>query len=186
MKAAVYLGGPKNIRVQEVPDPVPKEGEILVKIGAANICGVDSRTYNHGDKKITPPRILGHEFAGTVVEVAGKHTDIKAGDRVTAYVVLPCGSCVYCKRGRANLCDTRTTISYHHDGAFADYMVIPRQAVENRHVFRIPLHTIWTGMPICSHRSAMTQFRGERTVPCLRYLKKYSSIRARYMCASNH
>lgn len=140
MKAAVYLGGPKNIKIQEVPDPVLLEGEILVKVGAANICGVDSRTYNHGDKKIEPPRILGHEFAGTVVEVANGDTDIKEGDRITSYVVLPCGTCVYCKRGRANLCDTRTTISYHYDGAFAQYMVLPKEAVDNRHVFRIPEH----------------------------------------------
>ena len=140
MKAAVYMGGEKNIVVKDVPDPVPGDGEILVKVEASNICGVDSRTYNHGDKKIEPPRVLGHEFAGTVVEVNNKETDVKTGDRITCYVVLPCGTCIYCKRGRANLCDTRTTISYHHDGAFAEHIVIPRQAVDNKHIFQLPEH----------------------------------------------
>jgi L-iditol 2-dehydrogenase len=140
MKAAVYLGGPNNIKIEEVPDPKLREGEVLVEVGASTLCGVDSRIYNHGDKKIDPPRILGHEFAGTVREVRSDGTDIEIGDRITCYVVLPCGTCVYCKRGRANLCDTRTTISYQHDGAFARYIVIPRQAVENRHIFRLPDH----------------------------------------------
>jgi L-iditol 2-dehydrogenase len=140
MKAAVYLGGAKNIKIQDVPKPVLKDGEILMKVGAANLCGVDSRTYNHGDKKIEPPRILGHEFAGTVVEINHKDPGVALGDRITAYVVLPCGTCIYCKRGRANLCDTRTTISYQHDGAFAEYIAIPKQAVDNRHLFKIPDH----------------------------------------------
>lgn len=138
MKAAVYLGGPQNIAVQEVPKPEIQEGEALLKIGACNICGVDLRTYRYGDKKIEPPRILGHELSGTVVELKHPDAGVNVGDRVIMYVVLPCGTCVYCKKGRANLCETRTTIAYQHDGAFAEYMRVPKQAVENRHLIRIP------------------------------------------------
>ncbi len=140
MKAAVYMGGAKNIQIKEVPDPVLEEGEVLIKVGAANICGVDSRTYNFGDKKIEPPRILGHEFAGTVVDGARPELGINIGDRVTSYVVIPCGTCIYCKRGRANMCETRTTFGYQHDGSFAEYIVIPKKAVDNRHLFHIPEH----------------------------------------------
>jgi len=140
MKAAVYMGGPKNIQIKEVPVPVLKEGEVLIKVGAANICGVDSRTYTYGDKKIEPPRILGHEFAGTVVDGARPELGINEGDRVTSYVVIPCGTCTYCKQGKANMCETRTTIGYQHDGSFADYIIIPKKAVDNRHLFHIPEH----------------------------------------------
>ena len=138
MKAAVYLGGPQNIAVQEVPEPKLLEGEAMLKIGACNICGVDLRTFRHGDEKIKPPRVLGHELSGTVVELKHCNAGVKAGDRVTMYVVLACGACVYCKKGKANLCDTRTTIGYQHDGAFAEYMRVPKQAVENRHLIPIP------------------------------------------------
>ena len=138
MKAAVYLGGPKNIMVQEVPKPEIDDGEALLKIGACNICGVDSRTYNHGDPKIEPPRILGHELSGTVAELRNSNAGVEVGDRVIMYVVLPCGTCLYCKRGRANMCETRTTMAYQHDGAFAEYMRVPKQAVDNRQLIRIP------------------------------------------------
>jgi len=138
MKAAVYLGGPQNIVVKDVPKPDIQDGEALLKIGACNICGVDSRTYNHGDQKIVPPRILGHELSGTVVEFKNPNAGVEVGDRVIMYVVLPCGTCLYCKRGRANMCETRTTIAYQHDGAFAEYMRVPKQAVDNRQLIRIP------------------------------------------------
>jgi len=142
MKAAVYLGGAKNIQVQTVPDPVIREGEALLRVGACNVCGVDMRTWTHGDAKIAPPRILGHELAGTVVELGGaaarESAGVAVGDRVVMYPVLACGKCAYCRRGRANLCDTRTTMSYQHDGGFAELMVVPRAAVENRQLIKIP------------------------------------------------
>ena len=140
MKAAVYLGGPKNIKVKEVENPVIGQGEALIKVGACNICGVDLRTYYYGDMKIEPPRVLGHELSGTVAELKSEEAGVNVGDRVILYIVLSCGTCNYCKRGRANLCDHRTTISYQHDGAFAEYMAVPKQAVKNRQLFRIPNH----------------------------------------------
>jgi L-iditol 2-dehydrogenase len=140
MKAAVYLGGPENIEIQELPEPVIKDGEALIKIEACHVCGVDLRTYTYGDKKITPPRILGHELSGTVVELRSDVAGVKVGDRVTMYLVLPCGTCTYCKRGRSNLCETRTTMAYQHDGGFAEYMAVPRRAVENQQLIRIPDH----------------------------------------------
>lgn len=140
MKAAVYLGGPKNIHVQEFPDPVIKDGEALIKIEACHICGVDLRTYTYGDKKIAPPRILGHELSGTVVELKSDVAGVDVGDRVTMYLVLPCGRCTYCKAGKANLCEARATMAYQHDGAFAEYMAVPEQALENQQLVRIPDH----------------------------------------------
>jgi len=141
MKAAVYLGGAKNIQVKTVPDPVIREGEVLLRVGACNVCGVDMRTWTHGDAKISPPRILGHELAGTVVELGGPAAEASGaalGDRVVMYPVLACGKCTYCRRGRANLCDTRTTMSYQHDGGFAELVAVPRAAVEGGQLIRVP------------------------------------------------
>lgn len=137
MKAAVYQGKEKLV-VQDVPDPTIDDGEILLSIHACNVCGTDLRTYRNGDKKITPPRILGHEFCGTVVESrAGSEAGLAKGDRVVMYIVLPCGECRYCNAGRQNLCENRTTMSYHHDGAFAPLMKVPAKAVRNGQLFKV-------------------------------------------------
>jgi len=137
MKAAVYHGKEQLI-VEEVADPVIENGEVLLEIESCCVCGTDKRTYQHGDKKIIPPRILGHEFCGRVVESrAGDSSNIKNGDRVVMYIVMPCGTCVYCLSGRENLCASRTTMSYHHDGAFATHMKVPAKAVASGNLFKI-------------------------------------------------
>ncbi len=137
MQAAVYKGK-EHIDVENVPDPTLDEGEVLVEIDACAVCGTDLRTYRHGDKKIIPPRILGHEFCGRVVESrANGDANVHVGDRVVMYIVLSCGECRYCKMGRQNLCINRTTMSYHHDGAFAPFVKIPAKGVRNGHLFKV-------------------------------------------------
>lgn len=137
MRAAVYKGK-EEIVVEDVADPSLDDGEVLIEVDACAVCGTDLRTYRHGDKKIEPPRILGHEFCGTVVESrAGDEGNVRIGDRVVMYIVLPCGECRYCKGGRANLCVSRTTMSYHHDGAYAPLMKVPAQGVRNGHLFKV-------------------------------------------------
>jgi len=124
--------------VEDVADPTIGDGEVLIEVDACAVCGTDLRTYRHGDRKITPPRILGHEFCGTIVESAAKgESRVAVGDRVVMYIVLPCGKCRYCKMGRQNLCENRTTMSYHHDGAFAPRMRVPAQGVRNGHLFKV-------------------------------------------------
>jgi L-iditol 2-dehydrogenase len=137
MKAAVYEGR-EQIVVREVPDPVLEEGEVLLEIDACCVCGTDLRTYRHGDAKIVPPRILGHEFCGRVVESrADGDANVEVGDRVVMYIVLPCWDCRHCEQGRPNLCDCRTTMAYQHDGAFAPYMKVPARAVARGHLFLV-------------------------------------------------
>ncbi|MFM7103245.1 MAG: alcohol dehydrogenase catalytic domain-containing protein, partial [Verrucomicrobiota bacterium] len=67
MRAAVYLGK-EQLPVLDVSEPTLEDGEVLLAIEACSVCGTDLRTYRHGDAKIQPPRILGHEFCGRVVE----------------------------------------------------------------------------------------------------------------------
>ena len=141
MQAAVYRGK-EAIVIEEVATPTIGAGELLVEVEACTVCGVDLRTFRHGDAKITPPRILGHEFCGRVVESAAPDANVKVGDRVVMYIVIACGRCKYCQDGRANLCIQRTTMSYHHDGAFARYVRIPAAAVAARQVYRVPDHVL--------------------------------------------
>ncbi|HMR84014.1 MAG TPA: alcohol dehydrogenase catalytic domain-containing protein [Niabella sp.] len=137
MKAAVYEGKEQLI-VRDIDIPSLEEGEILLEIEACCVCGTDMRTYRHGDKKIIPPRVLGHEFCGRIIEnKATGSCNLKIGDRVVMYIVLACGKCRYCTMGRQNLCISRTTMSYHHDGAFARYMKVPAKAVKEGNLIKV-------------------------------------------------
>jgi L-iditol 2-dehydrogenase len=137
MKAAVYEGK-ENLIVKDVADPRLEEGEVLLKIDACSVCGTDLRTFRHGDKKIAPPRVLGHEFCGTVVESRAEgQANVRVGDRVVMYIVLPCGECRYCQAGRQNLCVSRTTMSYHYDGAFAPFVKVPAKAVRAGNLLKV-------------------------------------------------
>jgi L-iditol 2-dehydrogenase len=137
MKSAIFLGK-EEIIVENVPEPPLDEGDVLLQIEACNVCGTDLRTYRHGDSKIITPRVLGHEFCGRVIASrASANANVAIGDRVLMYIVLPCGLCRYCKEGRANLCDNRSTMAYQHDGAFAEYMRVPARAVKAGHLFKV-------------------------------------------------
>jgi L-iditol 2-dehydrogenase len=136
MRAAVYQGK-EQVVVADVPEPVPAEGEVLLAIEACCICGTDLRTWRHGDAKIIPPRILGHEFCGTVVESRAPGADVRVGDRVVMYIVILSGTDRFVEMGRANLSSHRTTMSYHHDGAFAPLMRVPAEAVRQGSLFKV-------------------------------------------------
>lgn len=136
MKAAVYLGK-EQLPVLDVAEPVLEEGEVLLSIDSCSVCGTDLRTYRHGDAKITPPRILGHEFCGRVVESRAPGANVKVGDRVVMYIVLVGQKDRYVEMGRENLTAHRTTMSYHHDGAFAPLMKVPALAVREGNLFKV-------------------------------------------------
>lgn len=136
MKAAVYEGK-EQINIRDVATPTLDDGELLLAIDACSICGTDLRTYRHGDKKIAPPRVLGHEFCGRVVESRAPDANVKVGDRVVMYIVILHGSDRYVEMGRANLSTNRTTMSYHHDGAYAPFMKVPAAAVRQGNLFKV-------------------------------------------------
>lgn len=136
MKAAVYLGK-ERVEVREISAPSLDEGEVLLSIEACSICGTDLRTFRHGDPKIIPPRVLGHEFCARVVESRAPDAGIEPGDRVVMYIVIVEGRDRYVEMGRENLTTHRTTISYHHDGAFAPLMKVPAAAVRQQNLFKV-------------------------------------------------
>ena len=119
MRALVYEG-PERLAPREVPDPVPAEGEALVRVEAVGICGSDMHAFLGHDARRPAPLILGHEAAGTVV---GGERD---GERVTINPLVGCGRCAACASGRANLCTKRQIISMPpREGAFAELVTIP-------------------------------------------------------------
>lgn len=136
MRAAVFYG-PEDLRLEERPQPKPKEDELLIAVGGCAICGSDLRTYRYGARNISRPVVIGHEIAGTVVE-AGPLTGWRAGERVAVAPAIPCCDCRYCRRGQPTMCDKLRLIGYEYDGGFADYMIVPWSAVRAGCVNRIP------------------------------------------------
>lgn len=111
--------------VTNVPRPAPGTGEVLIKVAGCGICGSDLHAYNSdpGYEWVTPPVILGHEFAGVVVETGPEVDPGKVGDHVTAVAIQGCLQCPACLSGNSHLCPERKVIGLHFDGAMAGFVV---------------------------------------------------------------
>ncbi len=122
MKALVYTK-PDEILMREQPDPAAADDEVVLKIDAVGICGSDMHAYHGHDPRRKPGLVLGHEFAGTIVE--SRSAAHPVGARVTGNPLITCGRCDYCVTGRNNLCANRTMVGMTRPGAYAERMSIP-------------------------------------------------------------
>jgi len=139
VKAAVFYGI-EDMRVEEVEEPICKDSEIKIKVEYCAICGTDVRIYYSGHKKVIPPAIIGHEITGVVSEI-GKNVDypeIKVGDKVVIVTSIGCGKCKMCKNGFYNLCPDTKAIGYYYKGGFAEYLIIPENAIKQKAVIKLP------------------------------------------------
>jgi L-iditol 2-dehydrogenase len=120
------------VQFQDMPEPSPSEGEVLVKVGAAGICGSDLNIFHGSFPGYNVPVILGHEFSGLVEDIGSKVSSFALGDRVVcethAYV---CNDCNYCKSGSYNLCPKRKAFGYGVHGAFTKYVTVREAIVHN-------------------------------------------------------
>jgi L-iditol 2-dehydrogenase len=124
MRAGVYRGK-GNVVVESVPIPEIEQGEVLFRIGACGICGTDIKKIHHG--YLVPPQILGHELAGTIVEVGAGVEKFKPGDRVVSFHHIPCGSCFYCEQKLFSQCAGYKKVGLTagfdpNGGGFAEYV----------------------------------------------------------------
>ncbi len=120
---AVQLRAVGDIAEVEVADPQPGDGEVLVRVLAAGICGTDRHLFK-GEFPCAPPVTLGHEFCGEVVAV-GDGVTLPLGTRVACDPNIACGTCDQCLSGRVNLCIRNVAIGIHRDGGFAEYATLP-------------------------------------------------------------
>ncbi|SNZ15521.1 L-iditol 2-dehydrogenase [Natronoarchaeum philippinense] len=113
--------------------PTPGPSEVLVEVSDVGICGSDVHWYEHGemgDRVVEDPLVLGHESAGTVVEVGAEVDDHAVGDAVTIEPGVPCGECEHCRRGAYNLCRAVEFMATPGtDGAFREYVAWPAEYV---------------------------------------------------------
>jgi L-idonate 5-dehydrogenase len=127
------LTAAEHIEAQTLESPTPQMGEVLVDVRRVGICGSDIEYYRHFQCGVFVPRepfVLGHEFSGDVIALGDGVDSVAVGDRVAFEPSVPCGTCLFCREGRYNLCDNLRfygTAAYypHIDGAFREQIAVP-------------------------------------------------------------
>lgn len=104
MRAVVWEGPGVPLRVEEVPDPRPATGEVLVRVAATGVCHTDLHVMK-GEVAFPAPGVLGHEVSGQVEALGADVQGLAAGDRVVGAFIMPCGGCHQCRVGRDDLCE---------------------------------------------------------------------------------
>jgi S-(hydroxymethyl)glutathione dehydrogenase/alcohol dehydrogenase len=150
MKAAVLEHAPGRLRVEEIPIPAPREGEVLVKVHACGVCHTDLHVIK-AEVAFPTPAVLGHEISGTIVELGAGVAGPSIGTNVVAAFIMPCGRCRLCAIGRDDLCDNffamnrlrgtlydgtsrlrradGTTLAMYSMAGLAEYAVVPASDV---------------------------------------------------------
>lgn len=123
MKALV-IRRPGEVVIEQVPEPVPKDGEVLLRVKRVGLCGSDLNSYRGKNPMVVFPRVLGHEVAATIVEDVPGQPHLPKGTDVTLSPYTSCGRCASCMRGRPNACELNQTMGVQRDGALAEYIAV--------------------------------------------------------------
>ncbi|MBE9251044.1 alcohol dehydrogenase catalytic domain-containing protein [Dolichospermum sp. LEGE 00240] len=134
---AALLYGQEDLRLEQVPDPTPAAGEVVIQVEAATTCGTDLKVWRRGGhaKMLTLPTLFGHEGAGRIVAVGAGVRNWRVGDRVVANNSAPCMKCFFCQRQEYSLCPHITW----NNGTFAEYLKIPAPIVRHN-LLPVPDH----------------------------------------------
>lgn len=122
--------GEGHLEWKEMPIPQVGPKDILVKVHAAAICGTDIHIrdwHPWAQKRMNPPVIIGHEFAGEVVEIGASVASVKVGDRVSSESHIACNNCQTCRAGNRHVCPNTRLVGVHQNGGFAEYVAIPEE-----------------------------------------------------------
>lgn len=141
---AVYMEKPWNIEISDVQMPEPKEGEALLRVKSAGICGSDIGAFRGTNGLVSYPRIIGHEIAGEVISIPENNKNgIKPGDRIIVDPYLYCGHCYPCSIGRTNCCVDLKVLGVHVDGGMAEYFCHPADML-----LKVPDDMPWDIIPL--------------------------------------
>lgn len=132
---ALVLHGPDDVRLEDVPVPVPGPGEVVLRVTRALTCATDAKMLRQGRHPALPPppAPLGHEACGVVAAVGDGVEGVREGDAVVVANSAPCGECPPCRRDRPSLCESIVYLS----GAFAEYLRVPARIV-SRNMLPLP------------------------------------------------
>lgn len=128
MKSLAKLHAKEGIWMTDSPKPKMGHNDLLIKINKTAICGTDIHIYNWDEwsqKTIPVPMVVGHEYAGEVVDMGQEVKGFSVGDRVSGEGHITCGHCRNCRGGRTHLCRNTVGVGVDREGSFAEYLVIP-------------------------------------------------------------
>lgn len=128
MRALIKASAGRGFVLTDAPEPQIRDDEVLIRVRRAGVCGTDVHIYEWdawAQGRCKPPFIVGHEFAGEVVQVGSLVTDVREGDRVTAEGHIVDGRCLLCRTGNSHVCPYTKIIGVDRDGCFADYIAMP-------------------------------------------------------------
>ena len=152
----VLLKQPGEIGISEIEKTSRRENEVLLKVRSTGICGSDIGAYKGVNPLVSYPRIIGHEIAGEVVEVAADEKTFRVGDRVILEPYVYCGQCYPCSIGRTNCCENLTVRGVHIEGGMAEYVSHPRHLL-HKVPENIPWHLIPMAEPLVIAMHAVKQ-----------------------------
>lgn len=135
MKAAVFKSIGK-LEFQDKPVPMLEEGDVLIDVELCGICTSDLMALSGGVTDYTPPVIMGHEIAGKITE--SRNPSIKVGTKVTVNPMISCGECYYCGHDLDKYCSNIYGIGHDIDGGFAEYLRIPKHAIDTDKLITVP------------------------------------------------
>lgn len=125
---ATVLHAPGDIRLEEIAEPRNRPGHAIVRVEAVGVCGSDlPRMLVKGAHRM--PLVCGHEFSGTIEQVAGDVSGFTVGERVAVAPMLPCGQCEQCWRGAFSRCGHYDYFGSRRDGAYAEKVSVPARAM---------------------------------------------------------
>jgi threonine 3-dehydrogenase len=119
---------PGGLELRDIPVPKPGPTDALIKMNVVAICGTDLHIYNWdawSQNRVKLPTILGHEFAGEIVEAGSAMKKFKVGDYVSGEGHIACNFCEMCRTGQGHICEDWKGLGYDTDGAFCEYLVLP-------------------------------------------------------------
>ena len=166
MKAGV-VHAREDIRFEDIEKPVPKAGQVLIKVKYTGICGSDVPRVN-GDACHFYPNVLGHEFSGVIEEVGEGVTSLKTGDRVAGVPLVPCLECEDCQKGNYSLCKHYSFIGSREFGSFAEYVVVPeKNAVKFEDEGSFEQGAFFEPATVALHGLKRVPYQGGKTVAIL-------------------
>jgi 2-desacetyl-2-hydroxyethyl bacteriochlorophyllide A dehydrogenase len=152
----VCLKQPGDISLVDVPEQRREPEQVLIKVRSAGICGSDIGAYKGVNPLVSYPRVIGHEIAGEVVEVADDEQEFKVGDRVILEPYVYCGKCYPCSIGHTNCCENLTVRGVHIEGGMAEYVSHPRHLL-HKVPAGIPWHLVPMAEPLVIAMHAVQQ-----------------------------
>jgi L-iditol 2-dehydrogenase len=129
---------PGDVRLEDAAEPQAGPREVKIRVRNCSTCGTDVKILRNGHPNLSPPRVLGHEIAGEIVDVGAEVSGWVAGERVQVIAAVPCGRCRQCRKDRMSVCENQTSVGYQYEGGFAEYLVVPEQVLAVDGLNRVP------------------------------------------------